>query len=65
MKVLVLLVFMAGCADNYHVSETTICEKHKVVFKCEKSGTGWTTKALCDTKEECTRICLELEKEDR
>ena len=56
------IVLMSGCSD-YRVEEESICIQYKAMYKC-KDG-QFSTLAICDTKEECNKICKEIREDKR
>lgn len=61
MKYLLMLFLLIGCAQ-YSVKETTICEKSKPAFQCKKHGFGVDIIAVCETLDECNKICADARK---
>ena len=64
MKYLFLMLFLVGCGEGYHVKQVHIsnrcvtetvtkytCEHQKPIFHYNSQI------AICDTKEECFKIC--------
>lgn len=58
-----LLIFMAflliGCTDRFSVTENVDTREcpHVITYRCYYE---YSVIAICDTKEECNRICLDL-----
>ena len=60
---LVLGLFLGGCSKGPHVASSQECGAYKVKYRCDYSNSVWQTNrtiAICDTQEECNKICATL-----
>lgn len=62
MRYLLLVLLLTGCGD-YMVEPISVCVEYKPAFACK--GGSFRTKAICDTKEECNKICAELHNDSK
>lgn len=70
MKNLALLLLLTGCGYGYEVKEHRYasCPGDKVLWKCEETKPIFFFNNIiqvCDSREECNKICLELRKENK
>ncbi len=59
MRYLLFLLFLLTSCECY-VREDTLCVNYKPIFKCINDLGN--NVAICDTKEECNKVCAEKNK---
>jgi len=58
------IVYKMSSDDGYWIEEKQSCVQYETTYKCVKDTSGPDNEAvaICKTREECNKICLEFMK---